>query len=60
MPSDTEDGLDIPGLPLRDARSIQENLNACFGPPWLILENWIVFADEKGTRVDLLFDEKIP
>ena len=57
MPSDTEDGLDIPGLPLRHARSIQENLLGCFGPPWLMLEDWIVLGDEKGTRIDLIFDE---
>lgn len=57
IPLDTEYGLEIPGLPLGDVRHIQENLIACFGPPWLMLEDWIVFGDEKGTRVDLIFDE---
>lgn len=57
MPSDTEGGLDIQGLPLGVAPYIQESLITCFGQPWLMLGDWLVFGNEKGTRVDLIFDE---
>ena len=57
MTSETEDGLDMQGLPLGEAPYIQESLITCFGQPWLMLEDWLVFGDDKGTRVDLIFDD---
>ncbi|MGK5026007.1 hypothetical protein [Janthinobacterium sp. RB2R34] len=44
-------------LSVSESRAIQESLMTCFGSPWLMLENWLVYGTENGTRVDLLFDE---
>jgi hypothetical protein len=56
VPIASEDGLDISGIPAKFGLYIQENLVPIFGHPWLMLENWIVYGIESGTRVDLHFD----
>jgi hypothetical protein len=57
MPQASEDGLDIPGVPSKSALGAQASLLDCLGSPWLMMENWIVFGIENGTRVDFQFDE---
>ncbi|MYN30283.1 hypothetical protein [Duganella levis] len=56
-PKGSEHGLDIPTLPARSALHAQENLVKCLGQPWLMLEDWIVYGVENGTRVDFHFDD---
>jgi hypothetical protein len=46
-----------PSLADKCVYAIQEDLAHYFGPPWLMLEDWIVFGPENGNRIDLLFEE---
>ncbi|MDC8756085.1 hypothetical protein [Janthinobacterium fluminis] len=57
MPTASDDGLDIPGIPVKLALYVQEMIAGSLGKPWLMMDDWIVFGIETGTRVDLLFDE---
>jgi len=57
MPAASHHGLDIPGVPAKSALHVQEIVKDSLGKPWLMMENWIVFGIETGTRVDLLFDD---
>lgn len=47
----------MPGVPARLALYAQENLVNSLGHPWLMLEDWIVYGVENGTRVDFYFDD---
>ena len=55
VPEVSGDGLETPGLPLQLAIEIQQALMQVFAPPWFMLEDWLVFGAEQGTRADLLF-----
>ena len=55
IPAVSGDGLDLPGMPVQLALEVQQALMQVFGPPWFMLEDWLVFGAEQGTRVDLLF-----
>ena len=55
IPAVSGDGLDLPGMPVQLAFEVQQALMQVFGPPWFMLEDWLVFGAEQGTRVDLLF-----
>ena len=57
MPVVAEYGLDIPGVPAESALYAQESLVNSLGQPWLMLENWIAYGAENGTRVDFHFDD---
>lgn len=57
MPATSEYGLDIPSVPATSALNAQKDLVEAFGQPWFMLENWIVYGIENGTRVDLHFDD---
>lgn len=52
----SKDGWEAPPLPPSVAYGVQEDLAHYFGPPWLMLDDWIVFGPENGNRVDLLFE----
>jgi hypothetical protein len=56
-PTVSYDGLDIPGIPAKSALRVQEIVVAFLGKPWLMMDDWMVFGAETGTRVDLLFDD---
>jgi hypothetical protein len=57
IPLASEDGLEVPGIPGHSARYIQENLADFLGRPCFVMEDWIVYGAENGTRVDFLFDD---
>jgi len=50
-----EECWDIAPLPAASTLHAQEILLGSIGNPWLMLDNWIVFGDEGGTRVDFSF-----
>jgi hypothetical protein len=51
------DGYDVPGVSVQAALRAQDGLVKAFGSPWLMLGDWLVYGDENGSRVDLLFDD---
>lgn len=55
-PISSKDGWEAPPLPPSVAYAVQEDLAHYFGPPWLMLDDWIVFGPENGNRMDLLFE----
>lgn len=56
LPLLSEDGWELPQLPATSTTNAQQTLVAAMGHPWLMMEDWLVFGAEDGTRVDLLFD----
>lgn len=57
MPTASGAGLDIPEVPAKSALYVQEIVADALGKPWLMMDDWVVFGIETGTRVDLLFDD---
>ena len=57
MPWRTEDGHEVPPLP--ESAAVQAHAWLCehVGEPWRMLEGWLVFGQEQGSRVDLVFNE---
>jgi hypothetical protein len=51
------DGWTLPRSPAASTLRAQEILIAALGRPWLMLDDWVVFGDETGTRADLVFDD---
>jgi hypothetical protein len=56
-----ENGWLLPQLTAVSALKAQDILVEAMGAPWLMLEDWLVFGCENGTRVDLGFegDDKV-
>ena len=52
------DGCDIPPLAAASTLRAQLALVGSMGYPWLMMDDWVVFGSEEGTRVDLIFDER--
>lgn len=50
------EGWEPSPLPLHLAYSFQKELAYYMGPPWQMLENWLVFGPENGARIDILFE----
>lgn len=56
-PDTSKEGWGMPALSQKQALAVQETLAHYFGPPWLMLEDWLVFGPENGNRVDIEFDD---
>ncbi len=56
-PDTTVEDWDVPTLPASYALEAQRILLPSYGPPWLMLEDWLVVGLEDGNRVDILFGE---
>lgn len=52
----TREGRRPPLLPISLAYMVQEELAHYLGPPWQMLNDWLVFGPENGNRIDFLFD----
>ena len=52
----TGDGWNIPSLSAGSTLEAQEALVGSMGYPWLMMDDWMVFGCEHGTRIDLIFD----
>lgn len=52
----TDDGWDIPPLSAASTLRAQQALVGSMGHPWLMMDNWVVFGSEQGTRIDLIFE----
>lgn len=50
------DGWDIPSLSAASTLKAQQALAGSMGIPWLMMDDWVVFGSEQGTRIDLMFD----
>ncbi len=57
-PDTTAEDWDMPPLPRELVSGIQETLAHYFGPPWFMLEDWLVFGPENGNRIDVGFDDE--
>ena len=57
-PALTSRGFDAPTLSAAAAYEAQNVLIGILGQPWLMVENWIVYGHEAGTRADLFFDDQ--
>ncbi|ATD61924.1 hypothetical protein CNX70_18465 [Janthinobacterium svalbardensis] len=53
----SNEGWGTPALSQKQVRTLQETLAHYFGPPWLMLEDWLVFGPENGNRADIEFDD---
>jgi hypothetical protein len=51
-----DEGWDIPPLSAASTLSAQRSLVGLMGYPWLMMEDWVVFGSERGTRIDFIFD----
>lgn len=58
-PNTSEESRDAPGIPLARTRQIQEVLVHYLGPPWMMLDDWVVFGPQEGNRVDVQFDDEL-
>lgn len=59
-PPDTGgEAWDSPAIPWSHVRDVQEALAYYFGPPWMMLDDWLVFGPENGNRVDVQFDDEL-
>lgn len=47
---------ETPSLPLDVVYELQAELAHYFGPPWLMLPDWLVFGPENGNRIDVVFE----
>jgi hypothetical protein len=56
LPLPKDDGWELPQLLAASTLNAQRTLVGSMGNPWLMMEDWILFGSEVGTRVDLLFD----
>jgi hypothetical protein len=52
----TDDGWDIPPLSAASTLRAQQALVGSMGYPWLMMDDWVVFGSEQGTRIDLNFN----
>lgn len=50
------EGWDIPSLSAASTLRSQLALVGPIGYPWLMMDDWVVFGSEQGTRIDLIFD----
>jgi len=57
LPVLEEHGWRLPQLPAASTLQAQGILVPALGRPWLMLDDWIVFGDENGTRADLVFED---
>jgi len=57
MPQLTEDGIDVPAMAAEPTLNAQSELVRILGQPWEMLEDWLVYGAENGTRVDFCFDD---
>jgi hypothetical protein len=57
MPWRVDEGHEVP--PLQEAPAVQAHAWLCehLGEPRVMLEDWLVFGEEQGNRVDFLFNE---
>lgn len=55
LPLLMDDGWDLPQLPAASTLSAQRSLIGLMGYPWLMMDDWVVFGSENGTRIDLIF-----
>jgi len=56
LPCLSEDSWTLPLMPADSTLAAQRGLVESIGCPWLMMDDWVVFGLENGTRVDLLFD----
>lgn len=54
VPAPGEDGYVLPPFHGDCVESAQSWLGARFGAPWTMMDDWLVFGEENGNRVDLL------
>lgn len=57
MPWRVADGHEAPSLGESLTGRAEDWLTVRFGKPWLLMDDWLVFGEENGHRVDLLRDE---
>lgn len=57
LPLLTDDGWDLPQLSAASTLSAQRSLVGSMGYPWLMMDDWVVFGSENGTRIDFIFSE---
>lgn len=50
------DGWELPQLSAASTLNAQGTLTGQMGYPWLMMDDWVVFGDEEGTRIDLIFN----
>jgi hypothetical protein len=50
------DGWQLPQWSAASTLDAQRVLLEAFGGPWLMMEGWLVFGRENGTRIDLLYE----
>jgi len=55
-PLRTDDGWDIPPVSAASTLIAQRAVVGSMGYPWLMMDDWVVFGSEQGTRIDLNFD----
>lgn len=55
-PNLAAEGWDSPPLPLSLVYEVQAELAHYLGPPWFMLQDWLVFGPENGNRIDVLFE----
>lgn len=56
LPETTDDGWMPPLLAGGQVQDARELLHDYLGPPWQMVEDWIVFGPENGSRVDVVFE----
>ena len=57
LPRRTAEGHEVPGLAENKTDQAQSWLIQRFGAPWEMTEDWVVFGEEGGNRVDLISNE---
>lgn len=57
LPLLMDDGWELPQLPAASTLNAQGTLIGSMGYPWLMMDDWVVFGNEEGTRIDLMFNE---
>lgn len=56
LPLLMDDGWELPQLPAASTLNAQATLAGSMGHPWLMMDDWVVFGEERGTRIDLMFN----
>jgi hypothetical protein len=57
MPWRVDDGHEVPSLDEMLTRRAEDWLAGRFGTPWLLMDDWLVFGEQNGHRVDLVRNE---
>jgi len=57
LPLRTDEGYDVQPLVTSTALEAHSFLTKHFGQPWPMLEGWLVFGEESGSRFDLVSNE---